>query len=554
MTEQEDDTWMNGDEPSAEEKIAAAERLTMIAKIKGLRAKAALTSDADGAKDLRDYADGLMASHKITEDDLRSDDDGETWDTLRAKYVYIKKHRQFVARELDATGEVERLDVAAFKDAYHHVAWRYKLGQIGKSERCSITEHAFRQPPGSPEAMTTYTTFGYMPNKPEDNGGAFNMWRPSALVCPEEKPEGSTVWFHDHLSFLFADDAAVKRVLDWMAGVYQFQEVHPHHGLLIHGRETGTGKTVVRQVLGRLLGEHNTTELDQKLLADNFEYWKVRTKLLSVEEVRPGWMKNDNIVRDTHNLIGNDRMPVNIKHASDLQMTNVMAVIAGSNKDNALHIENTERRWLIESTDRIGGVRFPKSNEYYQAIYGHHGVGGFLNDPAAMAALAWELKHRDLGAYDIAGPAPATEAKEAMAANSAVAIERWMVQEADNIPLSRTVVTVEEILDNMPGDLVRGSRDPRADIATALRKKPFMGEKYPTRILLTNGKKITAWVLHQRIKTAHTTSRLRDIYENERRTAAQAKAYYEQQRADFYRAHPPVDDPDEPHEAAPWQH
>jgi hypothetical protein len=181
-----------------------------------------------------------------------------------------------------------------------------------------------------------------------------------------------------------------------------------------------------------------------------------------------------------------------------------------------------------------------------------------------MAALAWELKHRELGAYDIAGPAPATEAKEAMAANSAVAIERWMVENADNIPLSRTVVTVDEIVERLPKDIERSSRDPRQDIANALRKKPFMGEKHPTRMKLSNGTRITAWVLHKRSRTAHaTTADLRAIYENERRdpsaaqkaakAAAQAEALakYLREGADFYKAHPPVDDPDEPQQARP---
>jgi hypothetical protein len=493
------------------------EREDQIRKVKALLDKTEESGcTPEEAKTSATAARRLMKLYGLSDDDLKDEPEiaVESYATLCAKWVYVVAQEVFVARERDALGEIYALSVPAFTKAYKFIAKREKLGGRYRN----IVDHILNQTPGFPGAMARYTTFSYMPGKPEDYNGALNLWRPSDIVVPDKKPSTSTKWFHDHLEMLFTDSADREHVLNWMAGVYQNQELHPHHALLIHGRNTGTGKSVIKNTLSRLLGTSNCTEIDQKLLDNDFEKWKVRTKLLSVEEVRPAWGTSNAVLKNLHTLISEDRMPVNIKGKDDFQMTNVIAVLAGSNKDDALAIEDTERRWLILTTDRDGTLE-PMPNEYYRAIYGRKGVGGLLNDVAALEALAYELMHRELGDYDIGGPAPRTQAKDKMAENAAHTIERWMMENAENVPLCLHVVTVEQILESMPSDVQRSEKDPRQRIGDVLTRK-FKASKYRVRLHLDGSgdrAQTNVWVLHQLdIKVKVSSEAIEKLYKSER--------------------------------------
>ena len=376
------------------------EREDQIRKVKALLDK---TEEAnctpEEVKTSAAMARQLMTLYGLEEDDLKDPAEVvvETYADLCKKWVYVVAQEVFVARERDGLGEIYSLSVPAFTKAYKFIAVRERIGGRYRN----IVDHILNQTPGLAGAMTRYTTFSYMPGKPEDHNGALNLWRPSDIVVPEKKPTTSTKWFHDHVGYLFTDPADREHVLNWMAAVYQKQDVHPHHALLIHGRNTGTGKSVIKNTMARLLGTSNCTEIEQKLLDNDFEKWKVRTKLLSVEEVRPAWGTSNAVLKNLHTLISEDRMPVNIKGKDDFQMTNVIAVIGGSNKDDALAIDDTERRWLILSTDRDRTLE-PMANDYYQAIYGRRGVGGTPKRQGharstglrANAPRPWQVRHR----------------------------------------------------------------------------------------------------------------------------------------------------------------
>ncbi len=64
-----------------------------------------------------------------------------------------------------------------------------------------------------------------------------------------------------------------------------------------------------------------------------------------------------------------------------------------------------------------------------------------------------------------------TTAKANMTAEASSGIEQWMVENADNAPLCYKLVTVAEIMDKMPRDLVGRGNTARKEIADVLRRK-----------------------------------------------------------------------------------
>ena len=148
--------------------------------------------------------------------------------------------------------------------------------------------------------------------------------------------------------------------------------------------------------------------------------------------------------------------------------------------------------------------------------------------------------HRDLGKYDIGGPAPRTAAKSTMAEKAAHTIERWMMENADNVPLCRHVVTVDEILEHMPNDVQRSEKDPRQRIADVLTRK-FKGRSYRIRLISKSGDrgKTTVWALRQIDQAkAQPSEYLRWLYHSERYTLSAAdkaahQAYVKKHAAEF---------------------
>ena len=298
-------------------------------------------------------------NHPTAADEMPGDEKSEhkptTWAKLKKDFVYVGAQEIFVERS-DAT----MYTVKGFNNLF---AYRKRDLEIKEA----LTSYIFARRPG--QGLDTFKTFCYMPAQPENYNGNLNMWRPS-LIVPKQ---GDVRWFLDHVQWLFGDDA--EHVLNWCAWVYQHQNQHPKHALLLHGEIRGTGKSVVANVMKRLLGTTNCTMLDQGALDLAHDGWKVRTKLIIIEEVWPAFGSNNALAKKLRPLISEDTVHVDMKNRSDFDMPNVMAVLCGSNKPDAITMDDSDRRYLIVSTDREGKILNPRDRDYYRALYGKDGIG-----------------------------------------------------------------------------------------------------------------------------------------------------------------------------------
>jgi hypothetical protein len=351
-----------------------------------------------------------------------------------------------------------------------------------------------------------------------DQGRSVNLWRPSKI-----KPkEGDTTVWNEHLNKLFQDEDDRDRVLNWMAWVYRYQDRKPNHGLMIVGRNTGTGKSFIARVLEQLVGPDNTQRPKNSSLKGDFNSWAMQCKLCIIEELMQiGRKEVANELRDT---ITESTIEVNAKNIQAQKIENYIAMMAITNHRDAMPMIETERRWLVIETfaSRVEG----DDGEYYRRLF------GILKSPDALAAIAHELQTRDLGKFDAALSPDETSARAQMIQLSRSDAESWLYENIDNSPLTHRLTTIQDIVDTMPPMVSKQGRV-RAVVQTFVRDK-LRGEL--TRpIRFADGSRKRLWVLHGRFKMLANESdaKLSEIYENERRQAGSSRTQEEQAQEDF---------------------
>jgi len=236
-----------------------------------------LLSRMTGGDAADEFPDDGAASEPVP-DVTPSGTDSE-FGTICKEYVYFGKQERF----FNLT-DWELWKTTSFDKYFAGVS---VMGKETKTTPLSM--HIFRN-----RSLPMFRSISFEPGNTRKNvnGGRFNMWVPSDIV----PKQGDTAIFDAHMKYLFPDDLNRKHVLNYMAWVYRNQGKKPRHALLVHGEETGTGKSFLAAVMRRLLGKKlptgiysNTTRIKGTTLDAAHGGWEYKTKLLIVEEVRPGF-------------------------------------------------------------------------------------------------------------------------------------------------------------------------------------------------------------------------------------------------------------------------
>jgi hypothetical protein len=417
------------------------------------------SSESEVAKAVADIAKNI-AKYNLTEDDLVdepttavSDGSSPEWFDITKNWVYLGQQERF----FDLDGR-ELWKTTAFDNYFAAVR------VMDKNTGTPLSKYIFQN-----RSLPMYKSVVYEPgNRATEVGTNFNMWLPSDI----EPREGDTSKWDSHMKYLFADPVSRDNVLNYLAWVYVNQYQKPRHWLLVHGEAQGTGKSFIAHVMTRLLGKKlanglysNSRLLKGKNLDADHNGWELQTKLVVIEEVRPAFGSSNAAVKMLHDLISEPTLEVDLKGVTPFQITNYLAGILFSNKDDAVAIDNTDRRYLIETVDTPRQKLMPMAADYYRELY------ALLDDPVAMAAVAYQLMTRDLKGYSGLGAAPLTRAKTKMAEETRDELIRWFDQFLRSPPLSYQLVTLEEVLDCVPNDVAHSTKNLRKRVADLMREK-----------------------------------------------------------------------------------
>lgn len=325
----------------------------------------------------------------------------------------------------------------------------------------------------------------FRPGSVEFTNSEYNVWRPG----PIQPAFGNTDLWNEHVNNLFQDENDRDAVLNWMAWIVQNQTKKPNHALLIVGRKTGTGKSFVARVMEQIVGERNTQRPKNSSMGGDFNSWIKDCRLCIIEEVmQVNRRENVNSLRD---LITEPTVEVNIKGIPAFKIPNYVCMMGVSNHPDALPLDENDRRWLVVET-----FAEPKNKAYYSRLF--EALPGEFGEPPInpdlVPAIYDELMNRDLKGYSGFDRPLETKAKTNMIEQSRTDAESWLHENKFNPPLSRNLVTIQDVVDAMPNEVRRTTRLGTTTVPNFLRDY-LKGVRLDNPRRLSSGHRVRLWRL-----------------------------------------------------------
>lgn len=379
---------------------------------------------------------------------------------LMDEWVYINNQKRFLWRgDLEFTNYL--WDVEAFDNAFMYL----------KGKATKVSKVLLERPE---RTIRRFDSLGYKPGQDEFIGGKiYNMWRPSDI----EPVEGDTSLWDAHIEYLWPDESDRNLVLNWFAWLIQNIDRKPMHALLLAGYSPGTGKSWVCDIVSRILGMHNVSPLGDTELESQFTEWAKKSKLLVIEELQA--LDRGKVKKTLHSLITQIPVQINDKNVKRYKIDNCFGIVAMTNKDAAITLEDNDRRYLVVRTTAV-----PREKPYYDELYSR------LNDKALLGAIFYQLLVRNLGGYAGNSAAPMTKAKQDMIESGMTDLEHHLWDHRDQWPLCNPVVSVIDIQNTLPPTLGRQQRTHNA--ITAILKHKFQGQNLG-QFRLSNGERRVLW-------------------------------------------------------------
>jgi hypothetical protein len=236
-----------------------------------------------------------------------------------------------------------------------------------------------------------------------DGSKDWNVFEPTRVRPLKGDPEP---WL-DLLRNLFPVDAERQQVTKWLATLIAMPQVRMRYGLLLISETQGVGKNTLATALEPLVGKWNVSYPSEDAVVNSqFNDWQARKRLIFVGEIYSG---SSRVAYDRlKSVIADDVARINEKNVKPYQLANWATVIACSNSMAALHLDGTDRRWLVPT---LSETVLPR--EYWNALY------AWLRGDGSGIILRWAQGYVKGGNHVQTGDrAPGTARKDTIVADS----------------------------------------------------------------------------------------------------------------------------------------
>jgi hypothetical protein len=255
----------------------------------------------------------------------------------------------------------------------------------------------------------------------ERNGfQALNTYRRKG-VTPCETLEGDTDaqmvvdLFMQHLAWTFPKEEEQRLVLDWMAHVYQNPGQRVNWALLIWGIP-GSGKTLLFNILQRVIGPENTKDVSPSSIKTDYNDWAVGGIVGCIEEIRISGQSKWAVMDIMKPAITNDFLAINPKGKTSYSgAPNFCSYMMLTNHQDAIPVNDADRRFcvLFSAHNDTQAMEATHGGPEGLAAYFRSLFDGCVNRrPDAMARLLAD--HKISPTFDHKGRAPRTEAFKKM--------------------------------------------------------------------------------------------------------------------------------------------
>ncbi|SFE36138.1 hypothetical protein SAMN04488523_106278 [Sulfitobacter brevis] len=310
----------------------------------------------------------------------------------------------------------------------------------------------------------------YFPGQVElfvENEGqiSFNTWRPSEL----QREPGDVSIILEHFDYLVPDPDERRHVLDALAHSVQRPSEKIAHCVFFIGGQ-GTGKSWVSQLLMLVFGAHNVFVTDNQMLTSSFNAPMGNRQVLILEEV--GLADKAEAYNTLKMWVTDEKVTVNEKNVPQYFATTPRLMLAYSNRDLPLKIEEGDRRFMF-----VQSPSTPRDAEYYTRLF-EHGL------PQAGAFLQW-LFDRDISNFSAKARPPMTGVKRKIISESKPAVSRAiedMLLEGE-WPFNEEIFTLSDVMTEvLPRVPNNANRSPQ-EFAKVLQKSGFVpASKHQVRV------------------------------------------------------------------------
>lgn len=287
---------------------------------------------------------------------------------------------------------------------------------------------------GAKRSMRKFDKMDFLPEQPEFVGAVYNTWRPSDL-----KPqEGDPTIFLEHMEYMFEDVMERNMVMNFLAWCVQNPAEKPNFALVIKGKQ-GTGKSFIGQVMERIFGLHNTGRPMNASIQSQFNGWARNVKLVVIEELMVKGRVD--LMNHLKPMVTDPIIEINEKYQPAQRVTNTCIILAFTNHDDALPVEDDDRRYAIAISEA-----FPKDDAYYKRLFD-------WAEKEGGDAIIWDyLKKRDIGNFNGKGRAPTSSSKDEMREAARTDYDaKWLhLYQSGLPPFHGQYVAEQDLVDALP--------------------------------------------------------------------------------------------------------
>ncbi|MDP2520147.1 primase-helicase family protein [Shimia thalassica] len=187
----------------------------------------------------------------------------------------------------------------------------------------------------------------------------FNIWRQPTVVPKPMTKVGWQLWV-EYFERLVPDPYERKRLMQWVATTVA-RPRRKYFGVILHGDEQGTGKTLlVDEALRPLIGQDYVYAPSLEDIRNRFNGWRVGKVLIYADELKGD---KNMTASDIYNRLKTDItapiVRIEEKGKPHYELRDFCKMLVNSNMDVPLFMEASDRRWLV-----VGGTQIPLDKKH----------------------------------------------------------------------------------------------------------------------------------------------------------------------------------------------
>lgn len=293
----------------------------------------------------------------------------------------------------------------------------------------------------------------------EDGCAYVNKYVP--LVVEEVAPNAYEQEAFNFLWSRIADPTMASWLMKFYAFCLQRPGIKVQAAPLLVSKATGTGKNTLMKVLPEILfGSRYVRTMSGSVLGGQFNATVGNTWWLYLEELRAGVHRSDRTATTNRikSWVTDNTIEVHKKGKDPYDIRNRIQLTATSNFDDALQLDNEDRRWAI------GEMRDSLTHRESMDLY------DYLLSERAAGTLRYIFRHVDVTGFKPTGRAPDTAMKRTMVR---AGVSNWESKLIEGIvertaPFDRDIFKLPDVRDFMMGS---GATDHQ--LSSTLRSEPF---------------------------------------------------------------------------------